>query len=212
MTRLTAVVVVTLVLYLGYTRIYMRPSVVARGQELEASGEPQQAALTSPEVMSVKFHGKSYLVEKLHCYEITGEVLSLETYNVAFKSEFFDVDLGLIWGPRLAELKRKYSFNQGARWLFWSSDDPVPDEERRYITSHISNNHLIPAGGSRNLFKAIRWPSCGDKVRIKGCLVTIKNPSGDVLAASSTSRDDTGAGACEVILVDEIQINTAVYR
>lgn len=212
MSRMTAVVIVALALYLGYTQIYMRPTAVSRGRELDAGGEPQQAALASPEVLTVKFHGRSYRVEKHHSYEITGEVLSLETYNVAFRSEFFDVDLGLIWGPRLAELKRKYSFNQGARWLFWRSDDPVTDEERRYITSHISNNHLIPAAGSRNLSRAIRWPGHGDKVRIKGCLVTIRSPSGDVLAASSTSRDDSGAGACEVIWVDEIQINTAVYR
>jgi hypothetical protein len=210
--RLIPVAIAALAVYLGYTHIYMRPRAVARGEAIAASGEPRQTALPSPEVVPVEFDGKSYLIEKHHRYEIAGEVLSVETYNVAFKSEFFDVDLGLIWGPRVADLKQKYTFNQGGRWLFWSSNDPVSDDERRYITAHISNNHLIPAAGRRNLVKAVRWPGRGDKVRIAGYLVTIKNPSGAVAVASSTSRDDTGAGACEVIWVEEIQINDKIYR
>jgi hypothetical protein len=206
------VAIAALAVYLGYTQIYMRPRAVATGQAIDVSGEPSQSPLLSPEVVPVEFDGKNYLIEKHHRYKIAGEVLSVETYNVAFKSEFFDVDLGLIWGPRVADLKQKYTFNQGGRWLFWSSKGPVSDDERRYLTAHISNNHLIPVEGRRNLFKAVRWPNRGDKVRIGGYLVTIKNPSGGVAVASSTSRDDTGAGACEVVWVDEIQINTAIYR
>jgi hypothetical protein len=212
MRRLLWVAIAALVLFLAYKHIYMRPSAAASGQEIDVSGEPRQTLLPSPEVAPAEFDGKSYLIEKNYRYEIAGEVLSIATYNVAFKSEFYDVDLGLIWGPRLADLKRRYRFNQGGRWLFWSSDGPVSDEERHYITAHISNNHLIPADGRRDLFKAIRWPSRGDRVRITGYLVNIKDPSGGVVAASSTSRDDSGAGACEVIWVDEIQINEAVYR
>lgn len=212
MRRLLWVAIAAFVLFFGYKHIYMRPSAVARGQMIDVSGEPRQTALPSPEVAPVEFDGKSYLIEKHHRYEIAGEVLSIATYNLAFKSEFFDVDLGLIWGPRLADLKQRYRFDQGGRWLFWRSDGPVSDEERHHITAHISNNHLIPAEGRRNLFKAIRWPSRGDRVRIEGYLVNIKNPSGGVVVASSTSRDDTGGGACEVIWVHEIQINKAIYR
>ena len=58
----------------------------------------------------------------------------------------------------------------------------------------------------------MRWPGRGDKVRIAGYLVTIKNASGGVAMASSTSREDVGAGACEVIWVEEIQINDKIYR
>jgi hypothetical protein len=210
--RLIPIAIAALVLYLGYGQIYMRPRAVAHDEAVDVTGEPRQTALPSPEVESVAFAGKTYLIEKHHRYEISGEVLSAETYNVAFKSEFFEVDLGLIWGPRVADLKQRYAFNQGGRWLFWSSKDPVSDDERRYLTAHISNNHLIPAEGRRNLFKAVRWAGRGDKVRIGGYLVTIRNPSGAVVVASSTSRDDYGAGACEVILVEEIQINDKIYR
>jgi hypothetical protein len=58
----------------------------------------------------------------------------------------------------------------------------------------------------------LQWPGRGDRVRIAGHLVNIKDLSGRVLVASSTSRDDTGAGACEVIWVEEIQINGKIYR
>jgi len=204
--------VAVLVLYFGYTQIYVRPVAVARGETVDISGEPQQTTLPSPETAQVTFHGKNYLLEKHHRYEIAGEVLSIETYRVSFTNEFFDVDLGLIWGPRLPEMKQKYQFTQAARWLIWSSKGPVSDAERRYITSHVSNNHLIPSDGRRNLMKALQWPGRGDKVRIAGYLVNIKDLSGRMILASSTSRDDTGAGACEVIWVEEIQINSRIYR
>ena len=212
MMRFALGIVAILVLYLGYTQIYMRPYSVAQGEEIDISGEPRQTALPSPETARVEFDGKSYLLEKHHRYEIAGEVLSIETYRLSFKSEFFDVDLGLIWGLRLAELKQKYKFTQAGRWLIWRSNGPVSDGERRYITSHISNNHLIPAEGRCNLLKAVRWPGRRDKVRIAGYLVTIKDLSGRKLVASSTSRDDAGDGACEVIWVEEIQINRKIYR
>ncbi len=199
-------------IYFGYKQIYMRPSAVTRGEAIDVSGEPHQNALPSPEKAWVEFDGKTHLVEKHHRYEIAGEVLSIETYRISFKSEFFDVDLGLIWGPRIAELKQRYQINQAGRWLIWRGNGPVSDDERRYITAHISNNHLIPAGGRRNLLKAVRWPGRGDKVRIAGYLVNIKDLSGRVVVASSISRDDTRGGACEVIWVDEIQINNKIYR
>ncbi|MGE5254630.1 MAG: hypothetical protein ACM3N7_11745 [Planctomycetaceae bacterium] len=205
-------VVAILVLYFGYTQIYMRPGAVGRGEEIDVRGEPRQTALPSPEMIQVEFDGKSYLLEKHHRYEIAGEVLSIETYRLSFRSEFFDVDLGLIWGPRLEDLKQRYKFDQAGRWLIWRSNGQVSDSERRHITSHISNNHLIPADGRRNLLKALHWPGRGDRVRIAGYLVNIKDLSGRVLVASSTSRDDTGAGACEVIWVEEIQINGKIYR
>ncbi len=212
MRRFTLVAITVLVLYFGYQQIYLRPSASARGEAIDVTGEPRQNPLPSREKARMEFDGKRCIVEKHHRYEIAGEVLSIETYRVSFKSEFFDVDLGLIWGPRTAELKQKYRFEQAARWLIWRTKGPVSDAERRYITSHISNNHLIPAEGRRNLLKAIQWPGRGDKVRIVGYLVDIKDLSGRVIVASSTSRDDTGAGACEVIWVDEIQINGKIYR
>ena len=212
MRRFAGGMVAILVLYFGYTQVYMRPGAVARGEEIDASSEPRQTALPVPETAQVEFDGKSYLLQKHHRYEIAGEVLSIETYRLSFKNEFFDVDLGLIWGPRLEELKRGYKFDQAGRWLIWRSNGPVSDGERRYITSHISNNHLIPADGRRNLLKALQWPGSGDKVRIAGYLVNIRDLSGRTLVASSTTRDDTGAGACEVIWVEEIQINSKIYR
>ncbi|HSR12839.1 MAG TPA: hypothetical protein VLS90_15455 [Thermodesulfobacteriota bacterium] len=201
-----------LLLYFGYTQVYMRPVGAARGDAIDVSGEPRQTSILSPETIQVEFHGRNYLLEKHHRYEIAGEVLSIETYRLSFRNEFFDVDLGLIWGPRIKELKQKYQFSQAARWLIWSSKGPVSAEERRYITSHISNNHLIPADGRGNLAKALRWPARGDKVRIAGYLVTIKDLSGRTVTASSISRGDTGAGACEMIWVEEIQINEKIYK
>lgn len=210
--RLAIAGLVLLALYFGYTKLLMRPSASGRGGPIDLDREPQQSALAKPELVPVERDGQQFVIEKLQHYEITGQVLSVASYDIAWTNEFFDVDVGLIWGPRRAELQQKYHFNQNGRWLFWRSETQVTDVERAYITSHISNNHLIPAEGRRNVAKAISWLSRGDRVRIVGALVAIKRADGSVMSSSSQSRDDTGNGACEIVWVDEIQINDAVYR
>ena len=97
------------------------------------------------------------------------------------------------------------------RWLFWRTDGPVSDAERLEVTRHISNNHLIPSETSKHLARAFRMLRQGDDVRITGSLVRITGPSG-LLVTSSTVRDDTGDGACEVVWVDELQVGSRIYR
>jgi hypothetical protein len=155
---------------------------------------------------------RRFVVEKTHHYEVVGEVLSATAYDVTWSTEFFDVDVGLIWGPNRRAFQEKYSFSQMGRWLFWRSSTQVSEAERADITRHISNNHLIPAEGRKHLGSAIRWVSSGDHVKITGSLVRIVDDGGQQLLVSSHSRDDSGDGACEVIWVDSLQINGRVYR
>lgn len=76
----------------------------------------------------------------------------------------------------------------------------------------IGTLHLIPAEGRPELSKAIHWIDKGDLVRVRGFLVKIHGPSGDLIATSSSTRDDTGDGVCEIIWVEELQIGTRIYR
>jgi len=77
----------------------------------------------------------------------------------------------------------------------------------------ISNNHLVFK--DKETEKKAKSLSNGDQVKIKGRLVNIDarnigkpgqyDPE-NISWESSTSRDDAGAGACEVIYVDNIEI------
>jgi hypothetical protein len=43
-------------------------------------------------------------------------------------------------------------------------------------------------------------------VRIEGWLVTIESSARELLARSSTRRDDTGNGACEIVWVESLEV------
>ncbi len=174
--------------------------------------DPMQTPLEPPERVAVTRGDRHFTIEKTHHYEVSGEVLSATAYDVTWSNEFFDVDVGLLWGPSRERFKEKYHFSQMGRWLFWRSETPVTDAERDDITRHISNNHLIPAEGRKHLASAVRWVSSGDHVKITGSLVRVLDETGAQLVRSSTVREDSGDGACEVIWVDSLQINGRVYR
>ena len=180
--------------------------------ELALGEEPTQWELADAEDVPIERDGVAYTLVKTHRYRVVGEVLSSATYRVFFANDLYDVDLALAWGPEVEELKARFSFRQDARWLFWQSDTPVSDEERRWVTTHTGNQHLIPAEGRAELDKAIRWAEEGDLVAIEGWLVQIRGPDSRTLARSSTRRDDSGNGACEIVLVESFQNGGTVWR
>jgi len=199
--------------HVGYTYVWQYPRGSVRGPPVSITDEPIQVTRAAPLEVLVSRDGRIFQILGTHDYEVSGRVLSATTYNVISKNAFFDVDLGLAWGPRVERMLANYQFRQNDRWLFWQSKGPVSDEERAYITAHIGNEHLIPKEGSATIARAIRWARAGDDVRIKGKLVTVRAYSSkEVVAQSSLSRDDVGAGACEIVYVEEFQLNEKLYR
>ena len=73
---------------------------------------------------------------------------------------------------------------------------------------HVSNNHIIPA--DKNVRKLMYKVKRNDYIRIDGFLSSVyydnnkKNVTNNSLWTSSTKRNDTGNGACEIIYVTNI--------
>lgn len=213
MTRLGLFALGVLVVgFVGYRFVLPRMWSQPAAAPVSLDGDPKQTPLENPLPITVEREGRKYVVEKLFDYEVSGEVLSASTYDVTWTNDFADVDLGLLWGPRRAELKERFKFFQMGRWLFWRTETPVSDEDKLHVGTHISNNHLIPREGSAHLASAFRMLRKGDEVRLKGALVRILGPTGQELVTSSTVRDDTGDGACEVVWVDELQVGARIFR
>lgn len=210
--RLLYALVAILLLSLAWRWLWIRPAGGEHAPEVDVRREPLQKELEKPRVIRVERDGRVFQVQLTHEYEVSGLVLSRESYDLTWTNDFFDVDLGLIWGEDVEELRQKYKFHQDGRWLYWRSQGPVSELERARITQHIGNQHLIPREGSRRIAHAIRWVGKGDRVRIRGFLATILDSAWQPVARSSTRRDDTGAGACEIVWVEEIQIGGRVYR
>ena len=65
-----------------------------------------------------------------------------------------------------------------------------------------TNMHMVPA--DRSVARALASVRRNDTVRVDGWLIRIEQDDG-WRWQSSTSREDSGAGACELILVCSIQ-------
>jgi hypothetical protein len=46
----------------------------------------------------------------------------------------------------------------------------------------------------------------GDHIRLKGMLVTYSNPANGFFRGTSTTRNDTGNGACETIFITDFEL------
>jgi hypothetical protein len=63
--------------------------------------------------------------------------------------------------------------------------------------------HMIAADAK--VGKALQSIKAGDIVRLQGCLVEAKTAEG-WRWKSSLTRDDTGRGACELVLVQSVEV------
>ena len=210
--RLKYLLLVAFLLYIPLNWWLQRPNAAALGKLLTVGQEPKQELMTQALTQLFQRQEEISLLKLNYRYDITGEVLTASTYRWAFVNDYFAVDVGLAWGNHVHEIKQKIDYRQAARWLMWSAKQDLDEASLSEIKTHIGNIHLMPKEGHKDLNKAIHWIRAGDIVRIRGFLIDIYGSSGDLLMASSTSRDDTGGGACEIVLVEELQIGNKIYR
>ena len=86
----------------------------------------------------------------------------------------------------------------------WTCNFEYPRELMgKFSDRDLSNNHLLSA--SPAVRDKIRDIKVGDQIYLRGKLVDYHTPTGYGWRTSSLTREDTGNGACEVLLVDEIQ-------
>lgn len=71
------------------------------------------------------------------------------------------------------------------------------------IETNSANVHISPM--NEEIEKQIKDLDKGDLVYLEGYLINIVDTSNNYKLASSLSRKDTGAGACEVILVTNVR-------
>ena len=96
----------------------------------------------------------------------------------------------------------RLQISQGNRFYFyrWQGQPPVPPE---VIVRNSANMHLIPA--SATVARALEQARPGAVVTLRGWLVDVSAPDGWQWRSSRT-RTDSGAGACEVIWVEDVEL------
>jgi hypothetical protein len=134
-------------------------------------------------------------------YDITARVLGREAYSFDLLADLIPEDLALGWGPMsdnrvLAAL----DISQSARFYTWRPHAELPIS-RDDITAHSANTHVIPV--DERIQKQLARLRVGEVVRLTGTLVDATRDDGAWIRTSLT-RNDHGAGACEVLLVESV--------
>jgi len=145
-------------------------------------------------------------------YEITAQVMSKKHYHKGWSAKIAPYDLALAWGKLInAEMKQFIKYSQMRRFYFYECtwDCPLTQD---YISKHSANTHLIPA--NENLMKVLRKIRKGNVITLWGYLINVEGTykNGDVNWHTSTSRADTGNGACELMYVEKVRLKDKIYR
>ena len=133
-------------------------------------------------------------------YRVTARVLGSETYHFDALADLVPEDLALGWGPMSDNrVLRGIDITQSNRFYYWHSASlPVP---RDVIIAHSANTHVIPS--TRAVATLLSRIRPGQVVTLTGALVDGRRNDGMWIKTSLT-RTDTGAGACEVLLVSDV--------
>ncbi len=145
----------------------------------------------------------NYTIKALADFDIEARVLSKELYSSGREADLSPVDLALGWGSMSdSEVLSSLSISQRNRFYFyrWENQPPRPPAE---IASHSANMHMIPANAQ--IEKTLKEVRAGQVVRLRGKLVAVSAPDG-WRWQSSLTREDTGAGACELIRVESVEV------
>ena len=189
--------------YRGVDKIV--PEVLLEPRQTEAKNEPE-----------IKFfnQGYEYRLQPQFNYEINGLLvhhLNYKRFSIYSYAGVFQEDLCLIWGGNVASKvyqSRDLTFSQDERFAYYQWTGNL-----EFNGSQLSNNHLII--NSQELEKKLRSLNVGDQIKVKGKLVNVLAVNTDKTKLerpssyqwrTSTIRTDTGAGACEIIYVEDIQV------
>jgi hypothetical protein len=168
---------------------------------LQVPGDFSGAVQTSQS--AAPFRAGDALVTPLAGFSLAARVLSREDYHFGRESAYSPTDLALGWGPMSASgLGERLSVTQGGRWYRyrWDGAPPLPPA---LSAATSANRPMVPATAA--VARALAGLRADDAIRLDGWLVRIEADDG-WRWSSSLSREDTGAGACELVLVCALQV------
>lgn len=169
--------------------------------------EPVQKATHKPP-FDVNYNGVDYLVEPQYEYDLSGMIVSYRHHDGESRmhrranDHLNMLDVCVIWGdntrnPHLGEI----SFWNGIFTCNVKTKDQAAWDA--FDMYQLSNNHLISDDEFvRDQVKDIK---VGDQIRVRGYLASYSSEKGGT-RGTSTTRLDTGDGACETIFVERFRI------
>jgi hypothetical protein len=195
----------TLLLVVSFWNRNALPGNIAFAPALE--DEPRQKKVeTHP--FSVSYEDVEYAIKPQYSYELYGMVVSYRqhdgesTMHRRANDHLNVADVCVVWSdtafsPHLG----KIDFWNGIFTCNVKTTDDVA--WANFKMNQLSNNHLLSADPATR--ERIDGIHIGDQIRIKGQLASY-GAIGGPERGTSTTREDTGNGACETIFVEEFEI------
>lgn len=172
----------------------------------EIAAEPVQS-VTTKQPFTADYAGVRYAVEPEFEYELHGMVVSYRQHDGksrmhrAANDHLNVADLCVVWGDTAASpYLNDVSFWNGIFTCNFSTRSQAAWES--IDVTQVANNHLI--SDDEALRAEIARVSIGDQIRVRGWLASYG--TGGAKRGTSTTRTDTGDGACETIFVQEFAI------
>ena len=169
--------------------------------------EPRQLG-TGKRPFDAVFKEVTYRVEPEYAYDITGMIVSYRHHDNnsrmhALANDHLNMlDVCVIWGDNLAnERLHKIDFWNG----IFTCNVKTRDQQAwdAFNMDQLSNNHLI--SDDDFVRRQVRKIRIGDQIRVRGYLASYSS-GGGYKRGTSTTRTDTGDGACETIYVEDFEI------
>ena len=169
--------------------------------------EPKQLP-TGKKSFAAQYNDVEYLVEPEYEYELHGMVVSYRHHegnsrmHLRASDHLNMLDVCVVWGDNATNpLIHKLNFWNG---IFTCNVNTGNQEAwDSFDMYQLSNNHLISDDDFiRDQVKGI---SIGDQIRVRGYLASYSNDNGGK-RGTSTTRLDTGNGACETLYVEKFDI------
>ena len=183
--------------------------------EIKADG-PRQAAASLDE-LSLDIGSYRYTLKPSHRYDLEGVVVSLYDSDSWFDLTHQDDpgnirDFCVVWGKNVSSGSYRHVTYQSGEFTCSFSWPRTLDPP--FDVHAASNNHVLPANDA--VARTIRSVRRGDQIRLRGHLTdyAVQDAEGKRLYTrnTSTSRDDRGGGACEIVYVTELEILKAADR
>lgn len=149
------------------------------------------------------FEFDGYTIAPFAQFTVRARLLSSERYRVGREADLSPIDFALGWDDMSNDaVLDRLEISQGNRFFYYryQGEPPLPVA---VITRSASNMHLIPADDRvRRRLEDVRR---GATVTLRGWLVDASAPDGWHWRSSRT-REDSGAGACELFWVEEVEV------
>lgn len=173
---------------------------VERASGVLAADEPEQSDIRAAE----RIDRDGFRLVPRAEFSAKVRVLHREDYSLGPLAKLVPTDFAVGWGPMSdSSVLASIEISQGNRFYYWRTESwPI---ERRQIEIHSANWHVIPENASvRDTLSRLR---AGSLVEFRGRLVDIEGKEGGM--RTSLTREDTGAGACEILLASWARVMDA---